>query len=276
MDSKQLFRFYHSKFYLSNWLNEEGQLAQSEGDVKWFYCGVNEDFKSEIVNQSLNSFFSEDEVYLCISSNKSSLVQKSIAVNEIGKILHKKELGIMDKSFTRIMEFTSYGVFKMGIIRDFPINRIRPSGIPLKVAFHANIVDNNTQKVSNIVRKYFSNFENELHKDYGGSMEHLWIDLELVESYKAWTFRFQKRIDISTSYTEFYSYNVGHFSVKPDFEKLRTLSSEKEICSYVFGLLYKSTQILEDKQKKLDGFNSTAFRFDFLSACKKLGYALME
>ena len=243
--------------------------------MKWFYCGVKEDFKNEIVNQLLNSFFSEDEVYLCISPNKSLLVQKSTVVDEIGKILHKKELGIMDKSFTRIMEFTSYGVFKMGIIRDFPKNRIRPSGIPLKVAFHANIVDKNTEKVAAIVREHFSNIESELHKDYEGSMEHLWIDLELVGD-KTWPFRFQERVNISTSYTEFYSYNVGHFSVRPNFEKLRTLSSEEEICSYVFGLLYQSTQFLEDKQKKLDGFNATAFRLDFLSACKKSGYTLTD
>ena len=272
MDSKQLFRFYHSNFFLSNWLNEQGQLALSEGDVKWFYCGVNQDFKAEIVNQSLNSFFSEEEVYLCISSNKSSLVQKSNISNEISKILHKKELGIMNKSFTKIMEFTSIGTFKMGIIRDFPKERIRPLGEPLKVEFHANIVDNNTQKIAAIIRKNFSNIESELLKDYGGSIEHLWIDLELVENYKTWPFRFQKRVKNPTSYTEFYSYNVAHYSVRPDFEKLQTLTSEEQICNYVFELLLKSTQILDHKKTKLEKFNANKFRLDFLSACKKLGY----
>jgi len=273
MDSKQLFRAYHSKYFLSNWLNEEGEVAQNEGEVKWVYCSVNEDFKTEIVKQLINSFFSEDEVYLCISSNKSSLISKSIVANEIGKILHKKELGIMDKSFTKIMMFNQYGTFKSGLIRDFPKNRTRPVGVPLKVEFHANMVDQNTEKVSDIIRKHFDNIQKSLNKDYGGNMEHLWIDLELVKSYKPYPFRFQKRVENPTSFTEFYSYNVGHYSIEPDYEKLKSLLSEEEICMYIFELWYESTQILIDKQKLLDGFDATQFRLDFLNVCKELGFS---
>lgn len=274
MDAKQLFRLYQNKYHLTNWLNENGELAQKEGDVKWSYCGVSKDFKSEIVSQAINNTFTEDELYLCISSNKSSLVLKSIVVDEIGNILHKKEVGIMNKSCTTILFFSQYGTFKSGIIREFPDSRPRPAGTPLKVAFHANMIEKSTKKVAEIISNHFGNLEMELNKDYGGSMEHLWIDVELVSSHDAWPFRFQKRVNNPTSYTEFYSYNVGHYSIKPDFEKLRELSSDEAICSYVFGLLYESTQILIDKQKKLEGFNATAFQLDFLSACEKLGYSL--
>ena len=272
MDSKQLFRFFHSKFYLSNWLNEDGDLAQSEVDVKWHYCGVNEDFRTEFVSQTINDTFTDDEIYLCISSGNSSLVHKSAVVDQIGKMLHKKEIGIMDQSFTKMIFFNSYGTFKIGIIRDFPESRPKPDGNLLKVAFHANSVDQSTYHVSEAVTKHFESFEKALHKDYGGNMEQLWIDLELVESHKSYPFRFQKRIGNPSSYTEFYSYNVGHYSVRPDFEKLRTLVSEEEICSYVFELLYQSTQILLDKQKKLDGFDASKFRLDFQNALKKTGY----
>lgn len=272
MDAKQLFRFYQNKYYLTNWLNEDGGLAQSESEVKWSYCGIGDDFKSEIVSQIINNTFTDDEVYLCISSNKSSLVLKSVAVQEIGNILHKKGIGIMDKSFTKIIHFTQYGVFQSGIVREFPKSRPRPAGKPLKVSFHANIVDESTNKISDVIQNRFDDLEMELYNDYEGSMEYLWIDLELVEGYKSWPFRFQKRVGNPASYTEFYSYNVGHYSVRPDFEKLRELSSEESICSYVFRLLYESTQILVDKQKKLEGFNATKFRLDFLLACEKLGY----
>lgn len=90
MEAKQLFRFFHSKYDLTNWLNENGELAQSERDVKWFYSGINEDFKSEFVSQKINEAFSDEDIYLCISSNKSSLLSKLEAVTEIAKILHKK------------------------------------------------------------------------------------------------------------------------------------------------------------------------------------------
>ena len=275
MDSKQLFRFYKSKFYLSNWFDEEGQLAQNEENLKWFYCGVNKDFNAEIVNQSLNSFFLEDELYLCISANKSSLVKKSDIIEEISKILHQKEVGIINKSFTKIMDFSSIGVFKMGVIREFPKERIRPSEEPLRVSFNANITDTDYKsKIVEVINKHISGIENKLHKDYGGCMEHLWIDFQLIESHKTYPFRFQKRVEIPSSFTELYSYNVGHYTVRPDFVKLQMLSSEEEICSYVFELLYKSTQILEEKQKKLEDFNVNVFRLDFLSACKKLGYII--
>lgn len=276
MDSKQLFRLYSSKFFKTNWLNENGVLAQNSGEVKWFYCGINQDFKSEIVHEAINNTFEEDEVYLFISSNKSSLVSKSIVTEEIGKILHKKEIGIMNTSFTKIMHFTNYGVFESGIIQEFPKSRLRTVGTPLKVAFRANIVDSSTRRIADAIEDYFPDIEKQLNKDYGGVLEHLWIDLELVEGRlkdrDSWPFRFQKRVDIPASYTELYTYNVGHYSVKPDFEKLRKLSSAESIFSYVFELIYESTQVLVNMEKKLDGFNSTAFRRDFLTAYKKLGY----
>lgn len=270
MDAKQLFRLFHSKYDLTNWLNESGKLAQSEGEVKWFYCGINEDFKPELVSQTINDIFTDDEIYLCISSSKSSLSSKSDVIREIAKNLHKKEIGIMDKSFTKMIFFNSYGTFKSGVIRAFPESCSRPNGHLLKVEFFANIMDNSTTKVAKVIRKHFEHFEKALHKDYGGIMECLWIDLELVESYKSFPFRFQKRVRNPSSYTEFYSYNVGHYSIHPDYEKLRGLSTDEEICNYVFELLYNSTQILVDKQRKLEGFDATKFRLDFLSAMEKI------
>lgn len=162
------------------------------------------------------------------------------------------------------------------MIREFPESRPRPAGQPLKVSFHANIMDESIQQAADIVSGCFNDIEMEICKDYGGSMENLWIDLELVEVHvenrDSYPFRFKKRISIPSSYTEFYTYNVGHYSVKPDFEKLKGLSSEESICSYLFELLYDSTQILVDRQKKLDGFKATDFRLDFLFACERLGF----
>lgn len=271
--AKQLFRLFNSKYHLTNWLNENGKLAQSEGEVKWFYCGINEDFKAELVRQTIDDIFTEDEIYLCISSNKSLLVSTSDVTKEIAENLHKNEIGIMDKSFTKMMFFNSYGTFKSGVIRTFPESCSRPDEHLLKVKFFANIMEESTAKIANVIRKYFEHFEKELHKDYGGFMEHLWIDVELVESHKTFPFRFQKRVSVPSSYTEFYTYNVGNYSVRPDFEKLRSLTSEQEICLYVFGFLYQSTQVLLHKQKKSDGFNAVQFRLDFLSAMGKIKYS---
>ncbi|MFD2554804.1 hypothetical protein [Sphingobacterium tabacisoli] len=268
MDSKQLFRLFNSKYHLTNWHNEDGEPAQSESEVTWRYCGVGEEFRTETVDWIINKLFEDDEVYLCFGSNKSTLVPKSTLTDEIGKILHKKEVGIMNTALTKMLFFNSYGTFKSGVIRDFPESRTRLVGSPVKVAFHANIVDHRTSRIAAIIGKYLTNLEDMLHNDYGGEMEHLWIDLELLENSKPNSFRFQKRVAIPTSYTEFYAYNVGNYSVRPDFEVLMKLSSEDEISSYILEILYESTSVLLDKEKKIGDFDATRFRADFISACE--------
>nr|MBP6343684.1 hypothetical protein [Candidatus Omnitrophota bacterium] len=121
-------------------------------------------------------------------------------------------------------------------------------------------------------------------RDYGGTMNHLWIDLELNEPplgrSKPWPFRFQKKVgSLSPSkltglpgkvYT-----NVGHYSVEPDFQKLRSIPLDS-VPNYVLSLIYASTAILLDKQKKFAGFDAQKFRADFLTVCRQHGYPLMD
>lgn len=52
MDEKQLFRYYQSKYSSSNWFNAKGQIAQSENEVNWIYCGIKNDFNSELVKET--------------------------------------------------------------------------------------------------------------------------------------------------------------------------------------------------------------------------------
>ena len=65
-------------------------------------------------------------------------------------------------------------------------------------------------------------------------------------------------------------YNVGHFSVKPDFEKLKSMK-EESIMEYILTLIYESTEILSGKNKTLGNFDTDRFRSDFIKACKELG-----
>jgi hypothetical protein len=65
--------------------------------------------------------------------------------------------------------------------------------------------------------------------------------------------------------------NVGHYSVRPDFQKLRSVPQNSVVC-YVLSLIYASTSVLIEKQKKLGGFDAQKFRLDFLAACKQHGY----
>ncbi|WP_121966198.1 hypothetical protein [Myroides sp. N17-2] len=275
MDSKQLFRIYNKQFHSANWFNKAGVIAQSDGDVEWVYCGVNDDFKYEKVVELISDFFKEEEnLYLCCSSTKSLLVSKEEAVSEISTSLHKKEVGLINESLDRIIHFTMYGVYKVGIITEFPKSRERTPNTLLQVAFYANIVDEQTKHIPRVIDLYLKEIALVLNRDYGGVMEHLWININLSEVEKVFPFRFQKRVESSSSYINPYSYNVGHYSIAPDFNELKNFKTEEAICKYFFNLLYTSMKVLHKKQKSLGGFNAIIFKEDFRKACKNIGYTI--
>jgi hypothetical protein len=105
--------------------------------------------------------------------------------------------------------------------------------------------------------------------EYGGPMEHLWIELELVpgraDQREPLPFRFQKRVaprgrDLRLlGATE--QFNVGHFSVRPDFFELARISLPHVPC-YLMRLVYEATRTLE-KRRQLKGFDVQAFRQRF-------------
>jgi len=103
----------------------------------------------------------------------------------------------------------------------------------LKVGFYANVCDQSTSYVAKALYKPFKELGLMLEADYGGVIEHLWIDIELIErESKVWNFHFQKRVSGHSCFglpAIPYSINVGHYSVKPDFQVLLSLNSEQVI-----------------------------------------------
>lgn len=142
----------------------------------------------------------------------------------------------------------------------------------MEVSLHANMCDESTESISK-----------ELSRNYGGSMEHLWIDFELIESRGGkrapFPFRFQKRVggakERLTGLPMPVYHNVGHYSVRPNFRELKRVPRES-IVSYVLSEIYASTVILLDKQKRLGGFDAVKFRADYLAACHERGVAISE
>ena len=153
----------------------------------------------------------------------------------------------------------------------------------MEVSFHANMCDEATREIAKILRDAFEIIEKDLSNDYGGTMEHLWIDFELIESHAMQRpphpFRFQKKVGgsifkLTGLRTTVYE-NVGHYSVRPDFQKLLRMPSAS-VASYALSLIYASTSVLVEKQKKLGGFNVQRFRADFLSSCRKHGFEIVD
>lgn len=149
---------------------------------------------------------------------------------------------------------------------------------------NANVCDSSTVELAKELRREFSKIAEQLSGDYGGSIENLWIDLELSEmrmlafGKPPKLFRYQKRVSGASRMrlpAVPDSYNVGHYSVRPDFEFIKKNTIEQNI-NYIVGLIYNSTEVLLSKQKKLGGFDATKFRDAFSSACVSLGYRIHD
>lgn len=268
MEPKQIFREFNKRFYLTKWHNS------ADGQTHYEYLGVGEEFRRAEFEKILTNFFAQKELFVSITASKSFFLPIEKIADEILPFLGKKEIGIMNFEMDKILFFSHIGSFKTGIYKEFPKSREREAGTPLLVNFHANMYEPKTEKIGGIIEPFFPKIEEALRQDYGGVMEHLWLDLVLIEHHEPLNFRFQKRVgiqDISMTSVAEYFYNVGHYSVKPDFERLTTLTNEAEICRYIFGLWYDSMAILEKKSKSLGGFDAKKFRSDFKSACENLG-----
>jgi hypothetical protein len=152
----------------------------------------------------------------------------------------------------------------------------------MEVGLHANIVDHKTDKIGSLLREIFKVLSERLNGNYGGTIQHLWIDFELVERHPksdgkpSFPFRFAKRVSGRSSLGLPSSpdyFNVGHLSVRPDFPYLLSIS-KNEIVPYCLKLIYTELELLKTKEKRLGGFNPELFRNTFYEECKKLGYNL--
>jgi len=153
----------------------------------------------------------------------------------------------------------------------------------MEVSLHANMCDQATIKIADVLHQPFKTIGAALSGEYGGTMKHLWIDFELIRSHcemrPPYAFRFQKKVGggtchltgLKTAVNE----NVGHYSVRPEFDTLLRLPLAS-VVSYALSLIYDSTSVLIDKQKKIGGFNAKQFREGFLTSCEENGYPLIS
>jgi hypothetical protein len=137
--------------------------------------------------------------------------------------------------------------------------------------------DQGTAHIADVLRPHLESLSLRLSRDYGGSMQHLWIDVEMCPAHAdrrpPWPFRFQKRVSRASTAkllglpmpegaADFM--NVGHYSVRPDYAELAEFHLP-EIPAYVIKLIYGEAAVLERKSRRLGGFDATRFRQDILT-----------
>ena len=150
----------------------------------------------------------------------------------------------------------------------------------MKVALHSNMCDTDTSKIAQALHEPFRAIGADISGDYGGIMEHLWVDFELVRHHanlrQPRSFRFQKRVSGKDRFTGLDGpdmHNVGHYSVRPDFDHILALPIERTVI-YALSLILSSTSILQSKVGRIGSFNAALFRSNFSAACASRGYNL--
>jgi len=114
----------------------------------------------------------------------------------------------------------------------------------MEVGLHANMCDWTTNRIADALHAPFKAISKDLSKDYGGRMEHLWIDFELIEAHAQqrppYSFRFQKKVggsspDRLTGLARRVYENVGHYSLRsqssPALSLHRRLTSTEFVVS---------------------------------------------
>jgi len=153
----------------------------------------------------------------------------------------------------------------------------------MQVSLNANKCDQATERIAEIIRAAFETIEKDVSNDYGGTMQHLWIDFELIQTHAelrpSWPFRFQKRVGGSvqrlTGLPAPVYENVGHYAISPDFRRLLNTPLDS-VANYALSLIYESTSVLVEKQKKLGGFDAQQFRQAFVASCRKHGFLIVQ
>jgi len=145
-------------------------------------------------------------------------------------------------------------------------------------------------RIKDILNPVFEALSQKLSGEYGGPMEQLWIDFEILpadaEQRGPFSFRFQKRVApprwMADAFDTKPEFNVGHYSLRVDYAALRELDhylvyeehDPKEIISYAARLLYESTQTLGGRKRALGAFDVDTFRARFIQALRELGIAI--
>lgn len=148
----------------------------------------------------------------------------------------------------------------------------------MDVLISASKNDQGTEHLADLVRPHLHALTSTLSGEYGGPMNHLWIDLELcpgdADHRPAFAFRFQKRVVMPREFRalgtpEFF--NVGRYSVRPEYFELARVPLDDVRC-YLLRLVFDSTQSLARK-RQLKGFDLGLFRQRFAAALTAQGCA---
>jgi hypothetical protein len=111
LDSRLIYHidaFYHLKVRWSR--------PGLKSDSEWIYSGLHEDFKKELVVESIMRHFRNDiTLYLKLERKNSMSISRSDLISRLTGLIGK-DIRIWDDKFEHVIEFNKVGVFRLGTI----------------------------------------------------------------------------------------------------------------------------------------------------------------
>lgn len=108
MDAKNI-------YIATNHMKSKIDWDRSSGN-EWSFVGEGNDFEEQEVQGFINSYFTEDEVYLVIDRHNSFLLPKGKAAAEVKGKLSTQNITLCNSAFSKMVEFSYIGVAKHGAI----------------------------------------------------------------------------------------------------------------------------------------------------------------
>lgn len=92
---------------------------ERSSDDEWSFVGEGSDFKEREVQEFINSYFTEDELYLVIDRHNSYMLPKDKAAAEVKDKLSNQDITLCNNAFNKVVEF-SY--IEFGFASAFTLN----------------------------------------------------------------------------------------------------------------------------------------------------------
>ena len=84
------------------------------GGTEWTHAGLGTDFKEAVIQQQIDAFFSENQIYLILGRKDSLDISTKEAARLVRSALAGKSVTLWDHALTRAIHFNRIGVFKCG------------------------------------------------------------------------------------------------------------------------------------------------------------------
>lgn len=143
----------------------------------------------------------------------------------------------------------------------------------MECLIHVAGVDQGVEQQADVLQPHLERLGRHLSQDYGGEMQHLWIQIQIcpgdADRGPPLPFRLQRRVSGRQSARRLGlpagpdTHQVGSFAVRPDPVAFAATELD-ELPAYVIRVLHQAAVVLEEKSAQLGGFDAPRFRKDIL------------